>query len=73
MATVNSICFTEILICLIGSGVCLYFLGFVQEYGITKEEKLDISERVCFRLLRKFHGDLKHADKSESTTRLDPK
>ncbi|PFX21183.1 Inositol hexakisphosphate and diphosphoinositol-pentakisphosphate kinase 2 [Stylophora pistillata] len=43
-----------------------------QEYGITMEEKLAIAQRVCVRLLRKIRGDLRHADKSDIHTRLNP-
>lgn len=50
--------------------VCDYFF---QEYGITQEEKLGIAQRVCVRLLRKIRGDLRHADKSDIHTRLNPK
>ncbi|XP_074614886.1 inositol hexakisphosphate and diphosphoinositol-pentakisphosphate kinase 2-like isoform X2 [Acropora palmata] len=43
-----------------------------QEYGITQDEKLGIAQRVCVRLLRKIRGDLRHADKSDIHTRLNP-
>ncbi|XP_022797686.1 inositol hexakisphosphate and diphosphoinositol-pentakisphosphate kinase 2-like [Stylophora pistillata] len=43
-----------------------------QEYGITKEEKLVVSQSVCMRLLKKISGDLRHADKTDTHTRLDP-
>ncbi|KAL9985509.1 hypothetical protein ACROYT_G007924 [Oculina patagonica] len=43
-----------------------------QEYGITRDEKLAIAQRVCVRLLRKIRGDVRHADKSDIHTRLNP-
>ncbi|RMX45430.1 hypothetical protein pdam_00019295 [Pocillopora damicornis] len=43
-----------------------------QEYGITKEEKLGVSQSVCMRLLKKIRGDLRHADKTDIHTRLNP-
>ncbi|XP_031560139.1 inositol hexakisphosphate and diphosphoinositol-pentakisphosphate kinase 2-like [Actinia tenebrosa] len=45
-----------------------------QEYGITAEEKVKISQTICQRLLRKINGDLKAADVTDTTTtRLNPK
>ncbi|XP_028407924.1 inositol hexakisphosphate and diphosphoinositol-pentakisphosphate kinase 2-like, partial [Dendronephthya gigantea] len=43
-----------------------------QEYGITEEEKMKISKRTCQHLCRKLLGDLRHADQSETTHRLNP-
>lgn len=46
-----------------------------QEYGITKEEKLDISKQVCSRLFRKIRADLQHTVNNDDETvhRLDPR
>ena len=46
----------------------------LKEYGITTEEKLDISKQVCNRLLRKIRADLKHTvENDEIVHRLDPR
>ena len=42
----------------------------MQEYGITKEEKLFIGQCICTPLLRKILGDLTMSV-DEETTRLD--
>lgn len=38
-----------------------------QEYGITKEEKLVISQRICTPLLRKILSDARYTDVDECT------
>lgn len=35
-------------------------IHFPQEYGITKQEKLDISHKICGPLLRKIQADFHH-------------
>ena len=43
---------------------------FIQEYGITKEEKVAISQCICTPLLKKILVDL-HVNVDEDSTRLD--
>jgi inositol hexakisphosphate/diphosphoinositol-pentakisphosphate kinase len=35
-------------------------LSSLQEYGITREEKLDIARKICTPLLRKIQADFHH-------------
>eukprot|EP00794_Sanderia_malayensis_P018719 gene18719-20608_t len=46
-----------------------------QEYGVTVEEKFDISKQVCSRLMKKIHADLMHMveNEDEIVHRLDPR
>lgn len=57
--------------------VALYLADIVipQEYGITQEEKLDISKKTCPLLVKKITADLKHTFFDGDTDflhRLDP-
>jgi hypothetical protein len=55
--------------------VCLKFYWIIQEYGITVEEKLHISQSICTPLMRKIHSDL-HVGclaMDEESTRLNSK
>ena len=42
-----------------------------QEYGITRDEKLLISQCICTPLLRKILADFQHNTEEEDSTRLD--
>ena len=47
-----------------------------QEYGVTKEEKLNMAEIICSPLLRKIQSDLTYVLSNESSDinhRLDPR
>lgn len=47
-----------------------------QEYGVTKEEKLNMAEIICNPLLRKMQSDLSHVlsnEISDINHRLDPR
>ena len=52
-----------------------YFLILLQEYGITVEEKLNISQIICKYLIKKLRADLSHTydTGSDFIHRLDPK
>ena len=48
----------------------------IQEYGVTKEEKLNMAEIICNPLLRKMQSDMNHVLSNESSDinhRLDPR
>ncbi|KIH56874.1 hypothetical protein ANCDUO_12941 [Ancylostoma duodenale] len=48
-----------------------------QEYGIRKENKICVAQRVCTPLLKKIRNDLHRciecSEEDESQTRLDPR
>ena len=48
----------------------------IQEYGMTKVEKINMAEIICNPLLRKMHSDLSHVlsnEISDINHRLDPR
>ena len=48
----------------------------MQEYGVTKEEKMSMAEIICNPLLRKMRSDLSHVlsnEISDINHRLDPR
>lgn len=53
-----------------------YVYTCMQEYGVTKEEKLNMAEIICNPLLRKIQSDLSHVlsnEISDINHRLDPR
>lgn len=50
----------------------LFFVVFLQEYGINKVEKLDIAYGYCLPLVRKIQMDLQRTHEDESVNKLHP-
>ena len=53
-----------------------YYGVSIQEYGMTKGEKITMAEIICNPLLRKMHSDLSHVlsnEISDINHRLDPR
>lgn len=53
-----------------GSGVSVIL--FLQEYGINKEEKLEIAIGFCLPLIKKIQLDLQRTHEDESVNKLHP-
>lgn len=53
-------------------GSCVSVVLLLQEYGINKEEKLEIAVGFCLPLIKKIQLDLQRTHEDESVNKLHP-